>query len=57
VRTDRLDHDSFEGLLDDCAAAARGAALQARSGALEPRPDTCAHGGGCSYPTICRCER
>lgn len=57
VRTDRLDHDEFELLLDECAAAARAAALQARSGALQPRPDSCAYGGGCAYPTICRCER
>jgi hypothetical protein len=55
VRTDRLDHESFERLLEDCVSAARGAALQARAGALEPRPSTCAYGGGCAYPTICRC--
>ena len=57
VRTDRLSHDEFERLLEDCATAARAAAVQARSGALQARPDTCAYGGGCAYPTICRCER
>ncbi len=38
-------------------AAAREAAAQARAGALQSRPDTCGWGGGCAYPTICRCER
>ncbi len=57
VRTDRVDGDALRVLLDECVAAARAAAIEARSGALVPRPDTCAYGGGCSYPTICRCER
>ncbi len=57
VRTDRVDSDSLRVLLDECVAAARAAAVEARSGALAPRPDTCAFGGGCAYPTICRCER
>jgi ATP-dependent helicase/DNAse subunit B len=57
VRTDRVDGEALAALLDECVAAARGAAGEARSGALEPRPDTCAYGGGCAYPTICRCER
>ena len=54
VRTDRLDHESFERLIDDCVSAARAAALQIRAGALQPRPATCAYGGGCAHPTICR---
>jgi RecB family exonuclease len=57
VRTDRVEGDTLQRLLDECVAAARAAAGEARSGALEPRPDTCAYGGGCAYPTICRCER
>ena len=57
VRTDSLDHDEFERLIEDCATAARSAAVQARSGELGPRPDSCVYNGGCSYPTICRCER
>jgi RecB family exonuclease len=36
--------------------AAAEAARQARTGALEARPESCAWGGGCAYPTICRCE-
>jgi ATP-dependent helicase/DNAse subunit B len=57
VRTDRLAHDELGNLLEECLADARDAARQAKSGALEPRPNTCAFGGGCAYPTICRCER
>ncbi len=57
VRTDRLEHAEMHELVEQCLLAARRAASEARSGALEPRPDTCAYGGGCAYPTICRCER
>ncbi|HEY2632035.1 MAG TPA: PD-(D/E)XK nuclease family protein [Solirubrobacteraceae bacterium] len=57
VRTDKLDHAGTRELLEACMEGARQAAREARSGALEPRPDTCAFKGGCSYPTICRCER
>ena len=57
VRTDRLERAALHELIDECLAAALRAASQARSGALEPRPDTCAYGGGCAYLTICRCER
>ena len=57
VRTDRLEHEQMRELIDQCLAAALRAAAEARSGALEPRPDTCAYNGGCAYPTICRCER
>jgi ATP-dependent helicase/DNAse subunit B len=57
VRTDRLEQGELHELVDRCVAAARQAASEARSGALELRPDTCAYRGGCAYPTICRCER
>jgi ATP-dependent helicase/DNAse subunit B len=57
VRTDRLEHEEMRELIDQCLTAALRAAGEARSGALEPRPDTCAYNGGCAYPTICRCER
>jgi ATP-dependent helicase/DNAse subunit B len=57
VRTDKVEGEALRVLLDECMVAARAAADEARSGALEPRPDTCAYGGGCAYPTICRCER
>jgi ATP-dependent helicase/DNAse subunit B len=57
VRPDRLAHEELLELIDQCLSAARRAGAEARAGALEPRPDTCAYRGGCSYPTICRCER
>ncbi len=57
VRTDRLERGELHELVERCVSAALQAASEARSGALEPRPDTCAYGGGCAYPTICRCER
>jgi ATP-dependent helicase/DNAse subunit B len=57
VRTDRRERAELHELLDACVVLARKAAGEARSGALEPRPDTCAYGGGCAYPSICRCER
>jgi ATP-dependent helicase/DNAse subunit B len=57
VRTDRREHGELQELIEQCVAAALQAAAEAKSGALEPRPDTCAFGGGCAYPTICRCER
>jgi ATP-dependent helicase/DNAse subunit B len=57
VRTDKLEGPQMEELLDACLTAARRAAGEARAGALAPRPHTCAYNGGCSYPTICRCER
>jgi RecB family exonuclease len=57
VRTDRFEHEELQELLGQCVQEARQAAAQARSGLLEPRPDTCAYRGGCSYPSICRCER
>jgi ATP-dependent helicase/DNAse subunit B len=57
MRTDRLEHGEMQDLIDQCVSAATRAAGEARAGALEPRPDTCAYNGGCAYPTICRCER
>jgi RecB family exonuclease len=56
VAADRRDPDAFAALLDEAVGLARTAAAQARAGALEPRPDSCAYGGGCAFPTICRCE-
>lgn len=56
VRTDRLSREDLDTLIEQCLSAARQAAVEARSGALQPRPDTCAYNGGCAYPTICRCE-
>jgi RecB family exonuclease len=56
VRTDRLDEAAFEARLQEVRDAALEAVRGIRSGALEPRPDTCAWNGGCAHPSICRCE-
>jgi RecB family exonuclease len=53
---DRLDREAFDALVDEAAAAAVEAAREAQRGALRPQPDSCAWGGGCQFPTICRCE-
>jgi RecB family exonuclease len=55
-RDDRLTPEAFEALIAEATEAALQAAREARSGTLNPQPDTCAWGGGCQYPTICRCE-
>jgi ATP-dependent helicase/DNAse subunit B len=56
VRNDRLDDDAFDERLQEVLAAALAAVRGIRSGALEPRPGTCAWNGGCAHPSICRCE-
>lgn len=56
VRTDRRERSELSEILDACEEAALVAVAEARAGALEPRPSTCAYGGGCAYPSICRCE-
>src|SRR3954471_11661534 len=55
VRTDRLDEAAFEARLHEVRDAALEAVRGIRSGALAPRPDTCAWNGGCAHPSICRC--
>ena len=57
VRTDRYEAEALGELLAAALDAAREAAGEAARGALEARPATCAYGGGCQYPTICRCAR
>jgi RecB family exonuclease len=57
VATDRLDPAGYEQRLDEVLAAALEAVRGIRSGALEPRPDSCAWNGGCAHPSICRCEQ
>ena len=56
VNGDRREQAQVQALVADAVSTAREAAEQARAGALEPRPATCAYDGGCLYPTICRCE-
>ncbi len=56
VRTDRFEEEELDELLAAALDAARGAASEAARGELTARPATCAYGGGCQFPTICRCE-
>jgi ATP-dependent helicase/nuclease subunit B len=57
VAKDVRERADLRELLAEALATARDAAEHAVSGALDPRPPTCAWKGGCMYPTICRCER
>jgi RecB family exonuclease len=57
VGTDLVGPDAFEAALAEVLALAAAAAAELRAGRLEARPDTCGwKGGGCQYPSICRCE-
>jgi ATP-dependent helicase/DNAse subunit B len=58
VPADRAPDDhEFELALTTAKATAVEAIAALRAGRLEPRPATCGwRDGGCSYPSICRCE-
>jgi ATP-dependent helicase/nuclease subunit B len=56
VGRDRVDEEAFAAVLAAVEAAAVRAVTELRAGALAPRPESCAWNGGCSYPSICRCE-
>ena len=56
VSRDRVDEEAFAAVLAAVEGAAVRAVTQLRAGALQPRPESCAWNGGCSYPSICRCE-
>ncbi len=56
VGTDRLAPEEFDARLQEVLAAALAAVRGIRSGALVPEPASCAWGGGCAHPSICRCE-
>jgi ATP-dependent helicase/DNAse subunit B len=56
VGTDRLAPAEFDALLQEVLDAALRAVRGIRSGALVADPASCAYGGGCAHPTICRCE-
>ena len=56
MSTDRLADAAADERLDDVLGAALAAVRGIRSGALRPRPETCAYRGGCAHPSICRCE-
>lgn len=54
---DRVTPEVFEQALAAVLEIAANAAAELRAGRLEARPATCGWaGGGCSYPSICRCE-
>lgn len=57
VNGDRREPEAVEAIVEDALAVAREAAAQARAGRLEGRPGSCAFGGGCEFPSICRCVR
>ena len=57
VGADRQPPAEMRTLLAQATALAREAAAQAGRGEIEARPRSCAFRGGCSHPTICRCER
>ena len=56
VSSDRVENERVAEVLDAVVTLATEAAAQARSGALEPRPQTCTPSGTCAYPGLCRCE-
>jgi ATP-dependent helicase/DNAse subunit B len=57
VRTDVLSHEEAREALAWAERTAGEIVSRAVAGELEPRPQTCAFRGGCTYPAICRCDR
>ncbi len=57
VKTDRHPRERFDAILDGVLEDVLRTVAELRSGALEPRPQSCAWDkSGCAYPTICRCD-
>ena len=58
AKNDRVDEDELQATLERMRELAVEAAGALRDGRLEPHPERChwRDGGGCSYPTICRCD-
>jgi ATP-dependent helicase/DNAse subunit B len=56
VRGDRRDADDVRELLDAVVGLALEAIAGIETGAVAPRPLTCAWDGGCAHPSICRLE-
>ncbi|MEA2304223.1 MAG: hypothetical protein QOH43_1503 [Solirubrobacteraceae bacterium] len=56
VGKDRVDAEAYDAVLGQARATALAAVEEIRAGRLHARPATCGwRGGGCSYPSICRC--
>jgi len=56
TRTDVLPPEEFREKLDWALEQVRETDGRIRRGELRCNPDQCAWEGGCSYPSICRCE-
>jgi ATP-dependent helicase/DNAse subunit B len=54
VDTDLLDAEHFEAKLEWARGRIRETAESMRAGELRCTPASCAYGGGCSHPSICR---
>ncbi|MBN1528498.1 MAG: exodeoxyribonuclease V subunit gamma [Thermoleophilaceae bacterium] len=57
VGTDLVAEPEFEEKLAWARDRIRETVAAIRAGELECKPDSCAYRGGCSYPSLCRCER
>jgi ATP-dependent helicase/DNAse subunit B len=56
VNNDRLAQGEFREKLAWALEQVRATDSRMRGGELGCKPDSCAWNGGCSYPSICRCE-
>ena len=54
---DLVPREEFEEKLDWARERIASTAAAIRRGELTSTPDSCAYRGGCSYPSLCRCER
>ena len=57
VSNDLLPPERFEEKLEWARERIGATAAAIRRGELSSTPDSCAYRGGCSYPSLCRCER
>ena len=55
-KNDLLAADEFREKLAWALGQVRATDARMRAGELAANPDSCAWNGGCSYPSICRCE-
>ena len=57
VGNDLVPPEEFEEKLEWARERIAATAAAIRRGELTSTPDSCAFRGGCSYPSLCRCER